>query len=375
MKPPLITVVFPTYQRQEEVIRTINSLRENITLPFELFIIDNSPKAMDLKLRNNEFYQFLGHNAGTSARNFGIQNASSPVVLMLDDDSHPLPNSIEKVLPKLLDTPDDVAGFIGKILDQKGNRTASLLPTVFHGCGAAFKTKALRKIKRGYPEKFCFYGEEYWLTMLLYKHNFRLIPCDELKVCHRLSNKERSLDKIFYHLVRNNRILWEEFTPDLFLESALYDSNRRYELIAKKEGVSQAFERGFLESLTSENRNGKLSTDQFMKFSLMNSFDCLANRLDPENHIVLCGCGKFPVTWSRRMENHGISKIEIADFNPGLIGQKVGKYTVKSPQEVVLLRSQKFRFITGHSSSSDHEKWGDFLDRNQIPLESRSLVA
>ncbi len=370
MKQPDFTIIFPTFNRPRDVVTTLSRLQRNITVEYEVIVLDNSPQPMSLKLRNNEHYHFLGRNAGTAARNIGIQHARAPYILMLDDDSHPLPNSLELTLDKLRKSPDHIAGLIGNIQSPDGSRRSSLLPTVFHGCGVAFKTDIIQNIKGGYPENFCFYGEEYWLTLLLYKKGYRLIHGDELKIMHRLSKKERSIAKIFYYLVRNNAILWDKFVPDQYLEKVNFDTNRRYELIAKKEGVIDAYEDGRNDALRARGKKKKLTKKQFMDFSFISRFQDVLKRCNSFSKVVLCGCGKFPNLWANHLRSNGVKDVVISDFNSGLIGQSYGDYEVLPPKKVLKLEKQGFKLITGHTSSTDTDRWNAYLFRNLVTADS-----
>ena len=247
MKQAQITLIFPTYQRPEEVVHNLEYFRENISIPYEVFVLDNSPQEMTYAFAENEHYIFLDENIGTASRNIGLEKASSPLCLLLDDDSHPLPGVVEKLVEYEKTAPQNIAGFISHIHNPDGGREASLLPTVFHGAGVAFRTEIMSRENLRYPENFCFYGEEYRLSLDIYKAGFRLEDVAGFDVMHRRSNVGRDLNKIFYYLGRNNRIIWEGIVPGKYQDQVFFDSRRRYELTAQKESVNEAFEKGLSE--------------------------------------------------------------------------------------------------------------------------------
>ncbi|MCM8529713.1 MAG: glycosyltransferase, partial [Lentisphaeraceae bacterium] len=145
MLEPKVSIIFPTFKRPEEVLFNLNFFRENITIPYEVFILDNSPTELEFSFNENEHYTFLNENIGTASRNIGMQNSKSPICLLLDDDSHPEPGEVERIITELEQLNDSEAGLICEIHNPDGNREASLLPTVFHGAGVVFKTEIIKK--------------------------------------------------------------------------------------------------------------------------------------------------------------------------------------------------------------------------------------
>ena len=353
--PAQIAFIFPTYKRPEEVIFNLSFFRENIALPYEVFILDNSPKRMKYDFRENEHYIFFGQNKGTAARNIGIQQTSAPVCLLLDDDSHPLPGTVELLLDQFQTISKDCAGIICPIDNPDGGQEASLLPTVFHGAGVAFRTATLIQYSLFYPD-FCFYGEEYRLSAEIYKAGFYLYSLPEARVMHRRSDKERDLSKIFYYLGRNNTAIWEDIVPEIYRQRVIYDSHRRYELTSKKEDVFDSYEKGRAEPL-GRSQLTQMGIDEFKKFALINDFE----KIETSSPLILAGTGKFPTLWANILAAKGF-RVSLADFNPGLIGQSFGEYNVLSPEDAI---TQDSLFILGHSSTLDTARWKGFLTINQ----------
>ena len=351
----MITIIFPTFKRSSEVIFNLNFFRENISIPYEVFILDNSPEEMEFNFRENENYIFLNENIGTSSRNIGIQKANSPICLLLDDDSHPFPGSVEKIIEEFKGLTSDCAGLISEIHNPDGGREATLLPTVFHGAGVAFKTEALITNNIFYPENYCFYGEEYRMTLEVYRAGYYLHESSDFTVMHRRSNEGRDLNKIFYFLGRNNRAIWEDIVPAKYKEQVIYDSQRRYELTSKKENVEAALQNGINEEILSPHL-GEMSETSFERYSLVDNF----LQLEDNTNYILCGAGKFPSLWATILLEKNCS-IKISDFNTGLINQRYKTFDIISPEEAIL---EQGTFLLGHSSSIDTEKWSKLLKQN-----------
>lgn len=373
MERPRVSVIFPTYNRAQDVEETLGQLRASVGVPYEVFVFDNSEEPSDVEPGLNETFTFLGKNVGTEARNLGIRRARSPYILMLDDDSHPLPTCVDAAIRELEALPPQVAGLIAKIIRPDGERESSLLPTVFQGCGALFRTGALRA-SRGYPRDFCFFGEEYWLTMELYSLGYRLERSRVLEICHRVSLRARDKGRIFYHLARNNHATWEEFVPRRYLEAVIRDTGRRYELISAKEGVERDFLRGLEERLPSPGRARGLDEPTFRRFSLVDAMERLGRSGALAGGAVLCGCGKLPSLWADTLAGATGREIQIADFNPGLIGKRFGGYRILSPELALGRLGEGATGILGHSSEVDADRWRRWLERQGVPSDALAWI-
>ena len=262
---PILSVVFPCYLRQADAAETLSILRRNIELPYEAIVVDNSPEPLKFSLESHERVIVSGSNLGAAARNLGIGEAQGEFVLQLDDDSHPMPGSVERAIRELEDAPPDVGGLTSQVIKpDRSLECTPLLPTVFHGCGALFRKQALDVVGKLYPEDFLFYGEEYWSTLLLLSHGFTLRHLDAFRVCHRFSGEGRSKERIIHQLALNNRRTWPEFVPKNLLKSIMAQTSRRYELVAEKEGVPQAYSEAMSEKLPrSKRRVRRLALDEF----------------------------------------------------------------------------------------------------------------
>jgi len=373
---PQLSIIFPSYQRPDDVHQTVALLRQNVDVSYELFIVDNSPQPLTLATRAHEHYVFMGSNAGTAARYLGIARAAAPYILMLDDDSHPLPGSIAASIATLEAEPADVAGLTGCITRPDNSYETSLLPTVLLGCGVLFRTAALRRIPGGYPQDFCFYGEEYWLTLALYRLNMRLQHCPQLRVEHRLTPTARSLERVFYYLGRNNAIIWEQFAPPQVKTQVLADTFRRYELTAGKEGVLEALQRGRAQKLQLTAAPTPLSMLQFRAFTLLDHLESSYRQLPPAPRLLLLGSGKFPSFWAAQLQQlFGLEQVLLADFNPGLHGQHFAQFPVLTPaQALAQLRRGNLNMLCGHTALADSLRWQQWAAAENISFANFGVL-
>ena len=92
MKPD-ISVVIPTYNREAELLDTIEMILKQSHENLELMVLDQSPTHSDEFQKNLAAikdqrlrYLKIGPPSLPAARNFGLQTAKAPIVLFLDDD-------------------------------------------------------------------------------------------------------------------------------------------------------------------------------------------------------------------------------------------------------------------------------------------------
>ena len=189
MKNPKVSVIIPTYNRENLIKRSINSLLSQTNQDFEIIIADdastdNTAEVIKSFQSDKIRYFRLEENSGQCvSRNRAIQMARGEYIGFLDSDDEWLPEKIEKQL-SVFETSDDpklgavYCGFIEKdeiknqtnIINRdnlRGDIYKSLLqgfcpstPTMF-----LVKKKALEKVK-GFDENLpTFVDYDLWLRI------------------------------------------------------------------------------------------------------------------------------------------------------------------------------------------------------------------
>ncbi len=99
---PDITVIIPTFQREEVLVDTIHSILKQTYKNFELIVVDQTEKHLPATIAALESIQdkrlrlFKVKPASvTAAKNFAIKKATAPVALTIDDDILPNKNLIK----------------------------------------------------------------------------------------------------------------------------------------------------------------------------------------------------------------------------------------------------------------------------------------
>jgi len=98
---PLVSVIIPTYNRADLVVRAINSAIKQYYKNLEIIVIDDASvdrteatikEITDARLR---YIRHQTNGGGAKARNTGIENAKGEYIAFLDSDDVWLPNKIE----------------------------------------------------------------------------------------------------------------------------------------------------------------------------------------------------------------------------------------------------------------------------------------
>jgi glycosyltransferase involved in cell wall biosynthesis len=110
---PTVTVVIPTFNRPQFLVRAIDSVRRQTFGDFEVVVVIDGfdPASRDAieqihepRLRYLELSEKVG---GSEARNLGVRAAKGRWIALLDDDDEWLPNKLEVQLAPVLSSEND----------------------------------------------------------------------------------------------------------------------------------------------------------------------------------------------------------------------------------------------------------------------------
>lgn len=113
--PPRISVILPTFKRQQLLPRAISSVLGQTRTDWELLVIDDEPSAETKRIVSSfsdERVRYLAHgqNRGLSAaRNTGLRSARGDYIAFLDDDDAFLENKLERQAAVLEGAPEQLA--------------------------------------------------------------------------------------------------------------------------------------------------------------------------------------------------------------------------------------------------------------------------
>jgi glycosyltransferase involved in cell wall biosynthesis len=124
---PLVSVIIPTYNRSETLVRAIKSVLKQTFKDFELIVVndgstDDTCRVIE-SINDPRIKSITRPNLGvSSARNLGIWNSSGTFLSFLDSDDEWMPSKLEKQLETLEDNPDYAVVHTNEIWIRNGRR-------------------------------------------------------------------------------------------------------------------------------------------------------------------------------------------------------------------------------------------------------------
>jgi glycosyltransferase involved in cell wall biosynthesis len=128
----LVSVIIPTYYRNDWLRSAIESALEQTYRPIEVIVVDDSGERHAEPVAREYDVRYVAHErnqGGNPARNTGIAASKGEYVQLLDDDDRILPTKLEKQLAVLEDNPSVGVVYCGiqqydgiKVLPKDRNR-------------------------------------------------------------------------------------------------------------------------------------------------------------------------------------------------------------------------------------------------------------
>lgn len=114
LRPPLFSVILPTYRRPEMLRRAVRSVLRQTLGDFELLVVNDGGPDASLALLDEEDPRIrIIHNpanrGAAGARNAGVRAAAGKYLSFLDDDDEYLPTFLAETHARLRGTPSRVA--------------------------------------------------------------------------------------------------------------------------------------------------------------------------------------------------------------------------------------------------------------------------
>jgi len=109
MENPLVSVVIPTYNRENQIIRAIMSVLNQTYPHFEIIIVDDASTDQTVALAKSiddpriEVVVLPANTRGTLPRNIGINRSNGKYIALLDSDDLWTPQKLEKQLDFIKD--------------------------------------------------------------------------------------------------------------------------------------------------------------------------------------------------------------------------------------------------------------------------------
>jgi len=230
---PVVSVVIPTWNRREDLERTLDALDSHHGPEFEVIVVDNASAdgtAEMVMLRKNPAIRLirLPRNLGpTGARNVGVANARADIIVLLDSDTQPLEGAFEAIRRRL--TGDPHLGVVNALQIDAGTGRpwwwwgphgypeSEYIGREFDSAfkieeGASGFRRSAYMVSGGFDERFFMLVEGRDLAARVVRSGYRIRYCPEVRFLHRAESNRPQSNAVYRHSGR----LYYEFRNEIW---------------------------------------------------------------------------------------------------------------------------------------------------------------
>ena len=215
---PLISAVILLYNRKDDVIKNIEALLKNNYKNIEIIVCDNNSEDGAPEYIESNFPEVklleMDSNIGIKALNKGFKKAEGKYILILDDDSLVLEDSIGKAVQKM-EKDNKVGAIACNIHDTETKEPWKTVyyPKeqksqdwyVFIGCGAFLRKNIFEKAGY-YPNDYFLFENELEPSVKILNLGYKIKFYPEIITYHKFAKKVRAKYHHIYYPTRNDLI-------------------------------------------------------------------------------------------------------------------------------------------------------------------------
>lgn len=239
------SIILISYNRRKIVLNTLEKIANLPQDNYEVILIDNGSGDGTCDKVKQEFPEVklisLKDNLGIEAYNIGFEQARGQYIVVIDDDSYPHQQALDRAKKEFFRDPD-LALIAGRInnydetiqwplhLNHKKRQQTNL----FAGCGFIVRKNIFKEVGFYPIHYFIFFNENYVANKILLK-NKKILYNPEIIFYHQAPPEQRFNARRIYYMTRNH--FWNiiQFCPkNKFILSILRHWN--YMLIVSWEG-------------------------------------------------------------------------------------------------------------------------------------------
>ncbi|MEE9379540.1 MAG: glycosyltransferase family 2 protein [Candidatus Lokiarchaeia archaeon] len=219
MSKSIVSIIIPTFKRNQYLKRAINSVLNQTFNEFEIIVVDDNNEGsryrkLNEKLmedyKDNEKIIYIKHQQnlnGAAARNTGIKFSKSKYIAFLDDDDEYLPEKIELQI-NLLEKLDKTWGAVycgysiyrkNKLLQRNLNlgsgnlkKKLLLMETPIGGCSTLLMKRSILKELDGFDIAFSRHQD--WELLIRFFRRYRIAYVNRILVKMHLDDRRNITD-------------------------------------------------------------------------------------------------------------------------------------------------------------------------------------
>jgi GT2 family glycosyltransferase len=340
-----LSYVIVSHNRRDTLLRTLDILHRTTPLPadrWETWVVDNastdgSPDAVAEQFPGVHLVR-RQENEGVWARSIAFGHCHGKYVVLLDDDSYPMPpeeweisgGKSDTVVRSMayLDQHPRVAAVVGACVLPDGRHEACALPGVMISAAVCLRREALEQVG-GFRREFFRKAGEYDLNFRLWQAGWETVRFEDLVYRHDKHTAGRDAAFSLKMDLRNNLILVERFFPPHVRRAYRKDFLLRYAAFAKHAGHDAALTEAVAEArqwAAREREDGRQTLSPAVLETLL--MWGRQKRLVGEwaelhglRRVVVADYSKNLYATVRAAQRNGLEVTAIAENHPALVGK------------------------------------------------------
>jgi len=216
----LVSIVILSWNRKDDLQRTLEAVSQHAGSLREAIVVDNGSTDGSLQLVQSRFPWVrtigLPRNVGIEGLNIGMRAAKGEIIVLLDDDSYPLPDAIHRLWgafqgdPRLGIAACRIVSPTASQTDTSAEETQQEVPT-FIGCGVGIRRAAIERAGP-FDSAFFLYGNELDLAARIMEAGYTVRYFPQIVFVHAVSPTNRTNLRREYYCTRNTLwTIWKYF--------------------------------------------------------------------------------------------------------------------------------------------------------------------
>lgn len=227
---PLVSIVTICWNRKQEILESLKGIHQVRFDALEVIVVDNGSTDGTAEAIKEAYPTVrlirLPENIGIKAYNKGFQIACGEYIIILDDDSFPHAEAVQRMVEKFQQDAqlgvvafdvrnyyqyDDVKEAESQVPEKNTAATSSHYLMAFNGAGAGVRRNVLEEAGY-YPEEFFLYWNEQDTAFRILNRGYKIEFFSDVVAYHKYSPKNRLSWRAPYYYTRNAFwLIWKNY--------------------------------------------------------------------------------------------------------------------------------------------------------------------